>query len=537
MRRLCALLVAVVLLAAVLVVAPAGHPPASAGSRYLCSSYDGCKDEGYSHFGYKKAGKKMWWRMYSGHNCTNYVAYRLVRGGMSAERPWSSSGMAYNWGRAKRGITDGKPMVGAVAWWKANVPGAGSSGHVAFVERVLSRRKIVVSEDSWSGDFHWRTITKSGSGWPTGFIHFDDRRVRALSRPTISGTPRVGGTLTATTGRWTPAASYRFQWRADGRPLTGATGQTLQVAAGLKGRQISVQVLARKRFHLEGRATSDRTARVERGRLTVVERPRIVGTPRVGQTLRLDRGSWTPAPEEVAVRWYADGRALRQAVGESELLLAKRWIGKQITVRTTARRDGYRASPVTSAPTTRVQRGRFAISSPFTATGRPALGSRLTVVPGTFTPTAGTAVTYTWLRDGRPVKDVTGRQLDLDVDDVGSRIAVRVRLRREGYEPKTLELAYADRVMTVPELRLAARGRPHKAVVNLRVLAPGVEHPSGPATVRVGGKEVRGQVKDGRLRVVVDRLDPGRYRARVAYEGTALILPGRASVRVRVPHD
>ena len=195
-RRLCsALLVAAVLLALVPLASPA-----SATSSYLCTGYSGCKDEGYSHFGYRKAGKKMWWRMYAGHNCTNYVAYRLVKGGMSAERPWSGTGMAYNWGRANRRITDGTPMVGAVAWWKKNARGVGSSGHVAYVEEVVSSRKIVISEDSWSGDFHWRTITKGSGSWPSGFVHFDDREVVARSRPAISGTPRVGEPLTARLG-------------------------------------------------------------------------------------------------------------------------------------------------------------------------------------------------------------------------------------------------------------------------------------------------------------------------------------------------
>ena len=106
-----------------------------------------------------------------------------------------------------RRITDDRPMVGAVAWWKANVPGAGSVGHVAYVEQVVSRRKIVISEDSWSGDFRWKTITRRGTGWPSGFIHFNDREVRATTAPEISGTPAIGDAVKVTVGRWQPDAS------------------------------------------------------------------------------------------------------------------------------------------------------------------------------------------------------------------------------------------------------------------------------------------------------------------------------------------
>ena len=195
----------------------------------------------------------MWWQMFSGHNCTNYVAYRLVRSGMSAARPWSGSGNADNWGRAKRGITDGKPMVGAVAWWRRNVPGAGSSGHVAYVEKVLSPTKIVISEDSWSGDFHWRRISKSGSGWPTGFIHFKDRKVAVQSRPDVTGRPAVGQRLVASAGRWSVSSKHTFQWLADGKRIRGATSARFTPGPGLQGRRLSVRVTASRRGYRDRR--------------------------------------------------------------------------------------------------------------------------------------------------------------------------------------------------------------------------------------------------------------------------------------------
>ncbi len=298
----------------------------------------------------------MWWRMYAGHNCTNYVAYRLVQAGMSRVRPWNGEGDADNWGRVKQGITDDKPMVGSVAWWKRNVPGAGSSGHVAYVEKVISPREIVISEDSWSGDFHWRRIMRSGSGWPTGFIHFRDRRVAAESRPTVGGSAAVGETLVADRGRWTPAASYSFQWLVDGRRLRGATSSSLTLSPELRGSRLAVRVTARSRGYLDGTATSTQTARVARGTMETVAQPTIAGTVRVGEVLTLQRGAWSPAPETTVTRWFADGRLI-DGVDGARLRLGQPHIGKRITVRTTARREGYHASPVTSAPTDR-GRGR-----------------------------------------------------------------------------------------------------------------------------------------------------------------------------------
>ncbi|MDX6231764.1 MAG: hypothetical protein QOH68_732, partial [Nocardioidaceae bacterium] len=44
----------------------------------LCTGYSSCSDKGYSSYGYSTQKSKSYWRMYTGTNCTNYVAYRLV---------------------------------------------------------------------------------------------------------------------------------------------------------------------------------------------------------------------------------------------------------------------------------------------------------------------------------------------------------------------------------------------------------------------------------------------------------------------------
>ena len=59
-----------------------------ASSTYLCTGYQGCEAAGYGNAGYRQASSTMYWRMYSGHNCTNYVAYRLIQSGMPDVRPW-----------------------------------------------------------------------------------------------------------------------------------------------------------------------------------------------------------------------------------------------------------------------------------------------------------------------------------------------------------------------------------------------------------------------------------------------------------------
>ena len=521
------LLVAVVLLG----VVPFA-PPAQAASTYICTGYAGCKEKGYPNSGYKANSKKMWWRMYTGHNCTNYVAYRLVKGGMSPVRPWEGSGNASNWGKAMKSITNQTPMVGSVAWWNAG-DGVGSSGHVAYVEEVVSATTIVISEDSWSGDFHWRRISKSSSSWPTGFVHFNDRAVANTAAPTITGTPAVGAPLTAKAGTWTSGATLAYQWLANGKAIAGATSATLTPTVGMLGQQLSVRVVATKRGYVSGSAASVRTAAVAPGTMASTAAPAVSGTSRVDEVLTVRAGTWSPKPKSTTIQWYADGKAIPGATGRT-LRLGQDLFRKVITARMTARLDGYKVSTISSAPTAAVAAGLIEFTQPYALGGVPKLGGRLTVTPGKADP-ADSAVTYTWLRDGHPIAGATGKlAYDLGLEDVGHQVSVRVGLSHTGYLDKSVTLAAAGIVTTVPDLRVTATGKRGRAVVALRVSARGVAAATGRATVTIGGHEGAGRVVDGRMRVVVPELRPGTWKVKVAYDGTGTILPGRVQTTVRV---
>ena len=112
-------------------------------------------------------------------------------------------------------ITDQVPSVGAIAWWGRYSNGSGSAGHVAYVERVVSSTEIIISEDSWGGTFHWRRILKSSGRWPTGFIHFTDKRLEVTEQPSVLGEPKVGTALRVDPGTFSPAAKRTIQWLVD----------------------------------------------------------------------------------------------------------------------------------------------------------------------------------------------------------------------------------------------------------------------------------------------------------------------------------
>ena len=532
------------LVATLLVVAgaPQAGPPApitsadakaASGSTYLCTGYAGCRNAGYSDAGYGAVNSRMYWRMYSGHNCTNYAAYRMIKAGMSTERPWDGSGMAYNWGHAMSRITDNRPSVGAVAWWDRYDNGIGSSGHVAYVERVVSADEIVISEDSWSGDFHWRTITRDSGRWPTGFIHFVDKAVQNTQLPTITGTPQVGVRLTASRGAWSPGPGTDItrKWYADGAPIAGATGRSFTPTAAQKGLRITVATTATRSGYAPATVTTAPTAPVARGEFTVLTPPSITGDPTVDEVLTATPATWSPASVSTLYRWKADGVLIEGASGRS-LTLTRALLGKTIVVATHGRAPGYRNSPVRSAPVGPVVAGQIVASTPSAVAGRARVGHVLTAQPGTVLP-ADSVAAYQWLRDGAPVAGATAPTYDLTVADLGATMSLQITRSRRNYADLVETVAVARPVTAKPAMTLGVAGRSRRAVVRVALTVPGTTVP-GQVTVKVGGQVASATLDDGRARVVVRGVEPGDRLVRAWYGGSGSFRPVRASTTVHV---
>lgn len=63
-------------------------------------------------------------------------------------------------------------------------------------------------------------------------------------RPKITGTLRVGQTLTAVTGTWSPTPRFSYQWYRSGHKIKGATAASYTLVAKDRGKHIRVGVLA-----------------------------------------------------------------------------------------------------------------------------------------------------------------------------------------------------------------------------------------------------------------------------------------------------
>ena len=133
------------------------------------------------------------------------------------------------------------------------------------------------------------------------------------AKPTISGSPIVGATLSATAGTWSGTApiSYKYQWvrctsstTTACTTLAGATDAYTPVAADA-GSYLRVRVTATN-TKATVVALSNPTAAitVAKTKPTLVTEPKILGTARIGSTLTATPGTWTgAAPITFTFEW------------------------------------------------------------------------------------------------------------------------------------------------------------------------------------------------------------------------------------------
>lgn len=147
------------------------------------------------------------------------------------------------------------PTPGSIEMeWASNgygmVRGPGNSHRV---RREDAGTYITVETRVWAPDTTQKTFVSNRIG--IGFY--------AYERPTIVGTTRVGRSLTAYRGRWTPYAhTYSYQWYRGSTKIWRATNRTYKLSRYDAGKRIKVKVIARREGHPTGTAYSFSTATI-----------------------------------------------------------------------------------------------------------------------------------------------------------------------------------------------------------------------------------------------------------------------------------
>ena len=172
--------------------------------------------------------------------------------------------------------------------------------------------------------------------------------------PVITGTAQVGKVLTSSTGTWTGATSFGYQWAGNGTPIAGATASTYTPAVSDVGHTLTVAVTA---TGSGGTATATSAATspvISSGAPVNSQLPVISGTAQVGKVQTSTTGTWTGATS-FGYQWAGNNVLINGAVASTYTPVSTD-VGHTLTATVTATGPGGTAS-ATSAPTVPIVAG------------------------------------------------------------------------------------------------------------------------------------------------------------------------------------
>ncbi|GAA5203511.1 hypothetical protein [Microbacterium jejuense] len=178
------------------------------------------------------------------------------------------------------------------------------------------------------------------------------RGILTAPAPTMSGTVKVGSTLTAVPGTWGPKpVTLSYQWLRNGAAISGATGTTYKLTTADAGKKVSVRVTGRKTAY----STKSMTSSAKSVPLLTLKAstPTISGTLKVGSKLTAKPGTWT-AGTTFSYQWYSGGTKVSGATS-STYTIRSADKGHTLKVTVTGKKAAYASVSKTSASTSTVK--------------------------------------------------------------------------------------------------------------------------------------------------------------------------------------
>ena len=253
------------------------------------------------------------------------------------------------------------------------IPGVDPDGQFRELVRDTGTVAITYTDDTVKSETRYtyriKAINRAGTSERSRWVHIDtpaapepDSNSPATGAPAITGTARVGETLTADTSGIADAeglgsVQYEYQWLADDADISGATNATYTLAAADEGKAISVQVsFTDDAGNNEARtsAGTDAVAAAPTPYSPATDTPAISGTAQVGETLTANTSGIADADSLTNVsftyQWMADDADISGATG-STYTLADSEEGKAIKVEVSFTDAAGNQETLTSAAT------------------------------------------------------------------------------------------------------------------------------------------------------------------------------------------
>lgn len=321
-----------------------------------------------------------------------------------------------------------KPAASVTLQWHANgaaIPGA--TGAQLKISSAMAGKKITVAATATLSGYTAATRTSTPTAAVAPLIAYS-----VAPTPTVSGTNRVGSTLTGTAGVWKPGATTRtVAWLRDGKPIVGATSATYMLVAADMGKKITFAVTSATRGYVTTTRTSAPTAPVSGLGFTTAPVPTITGKVVIGRTITATAAAWAPGPLALSYQWLRDGAVIPGANKAAYVVVAKD-VATSLSVVVTGTKSGYTPLAKSSAATAKVSPLAFEVSPDPVVSGISRVGQTLTgELPG-WKP-APITVKYQWTRGGVPIPNATAKTYKLAPQDAGQVIAVVTTSEKPGF--------------------------------------------------------------------------------------------------------
>ena len=229
----------------------------------------------------------------------------------------------------------------------------------------------------------------------------------AAGAPTITGTVRVGETLTSTTTDISDSdglnkATFTYQWLADDADITDATGSTYALVAADEGKTVKVRITFTDDAGNDESLTSAPTATVTASNTPATGEPTITGTAQVGETLTANTTGIADSDglnnATFTYQWLADDTDITDAIG-STYTLAVADEGKTVKVRVTFTDDRGHQETLTSTATAAVTAAPSLLTVSVESAPTSHNGSEAFRIRVAFSETPESGFSYTTMRD------------------------------------------------------------------------------------------------------------------------------------------
>jgi alpha-tubulin suppressor-like RCC1 family protein len=268
-------------------------------------------------------------------------------------------------------------------------------------------------------------------------VHTD---FHTATQPLISGDPKVGAIISASTGTWDEGTEFSYQWLRDGVEISGSVASSYQIKDQDFGKHISLRLRAKKDEYRFLSRNSE-SLLVNQNQFSSISIPTISGEAKVGSTLTTSVGNWDEGTS-FSYQWLRNGAEIPGA-DQNTYLVQEQDFGTQISIRLSAEKGSYLPLQRTSA-TKQVLASEFITTSIPTINGTPTAGSTLMASVGNWD--EGITFSYQWLRDGVDISAATSNTYQVTDDDAGKKISVRVLAQKTFYNSATKSSA----ALTIP---------------------------------------------------------------------------------------